>query len=113
MKRVCIAAVAAALVSLSDSARSAPAPHDVRQAVFNIDAPTLGAALLQFGQQSGLQVVCPAEVIAGRRATKISGALSPKMVLDQLLKGSGLKYVFVNERTVSITVATPLHQNSR
>jgi iron complex outermembrane receptor protein len=93
-----------AAVTLASQALSAQAAESGgHTVVFDINAPTLRAALLQFGQQSGLQIVCPTEVLDGRSASKVAGELPPEAVLNQLLKDSGLRYVFVNERTVSIT----------
>lgn len=69
---------------------------------FDIPAGTLIGALDRFGEQSGLQVSYDVELLKGKRAPAVNGKLSADAALTQLLKGSGLRSGFINERTVVI-----------
>lgn len=60
-------------------------------------------ALKEFANKSGLQVVYLAEVVAGIKSKRVSGRLSNKEKLAQMLFNTKLQYEFINERTVSIT----------
>ena len=73
-----------------------------------IHAPTLVTALLQFSQQTGLQLVLPLNNdSAQRKAPVIDGMFTPKDALEALLRESGLTYTFVNARTISVsTIST-------
>lgn len=72
----------------------------------NIDiAPQpLAAALARFAEQSGIKALSVAELLAGKNAPRIEGALTPQQALDKLLAGSGLRYQFVGADTVKIEV---------
>lgn len=77
-------------------------PSDQR-VEFRIDAPTMVAALIQFSHQSGLQLMFPTAGVQNLAARKVQGELTPRAALDVLLQDSGMKYEFVNARTVSVT----------
>ena len=57
----------------------------------NVDIPagTLSNALDALGQQTGVQLVYPADRMAGRETTGLHGAYTPSDALDKLLEGSG------------------------
>lgn len=57
---------------------------------FNIEAGSLESALLAYAHQSGLQLLYSAELVAGRTAPALRGALAPDQALDRLLAGTGL-----------------------
>lgn len=66
---------------------------------------SLAAALDEFATRTKLQVVYRSEV-AATLSTKGSAAnLSPEQTLEALLHGTGLRYQFINERTVAIRPA--------
>jgi hypothetical protein len=61
------------------------------------------SALKQFSEQSGLQLLFSSEETAMREAAPaVIGFHTPRQALDHLLEGSGLKYEYVNARTVAI-----------
>ncbi len=67
---------------------------------------SLAAALDEFATRTKLQVVYRSE-LAATLSTKGSAAnLSPEQTLEALLHGTGLRYQFINERTVAIRPAT-------
>jgi iron complex outermembrane recepter protein len=80
-------------------ARAAPATDLVE---FNIPAGNLTAALDRFAEQSGLQVVYDQPVTKSAQAKALTGHLSRRVALDQLLKGSGLVWSYVNDSTVVV-----------
>ncbi len=75
--------------------------------VFNIEPQPLRAALKEFGEQAGLQVLLRMEgaKTEGVVAPQVSGQLSAREALDRLLANTGLAYEFVNERTVRVGAA--------
>ncbi len=46
------------------------------------------------------------ELANGLTAPPIAGRLTPRAALSELLKGTGLRYEFLDERTVAIYLAT-------
>jgi len=66
----------------------------------------MAEALIQFTQQSGLQLAFRNEGSEDRPVSKVIGVYTPSAALDKLLAGSGLKYEFTNARTVLISDAT-------
>ena len=90
------------------AASSAPIQQVKR---FDIPAGTLDAALSRFGQQSGLLVSVDAALTKGLTSKGLTGEYPPRQALDLLLTDSGLMHRFLDERTVSIGVAT-LNQSS-
>ncbi len=62
-----------------------------RAVVFNIEEQELSSALIEFNNQSGVIVVAPQELLRGKKANPISGAMSPGRALNLLLSGAGLR----------------------
>jgi iron complex outermembrane receptor protein len=69
---------------------------------FEITAKPLADALMEFGVQSGLTVVAPTTLTAGKKATSVRGDLPPSDALGRLLKGSGLTFARAADGTISI-----------
>jgi len=69
---------------------------------YSIAAGPLADALTSFGQQSGLQIAFPANLVAGRTSSGASGNLTPAQALDRLLAGTGLGYGFSGAGSVTI-----------
>ena len=59
---------------------------------FEIKAEPLAEALMEFGAQSGLTVVAPTQLTAGKSAPALRGDLTWGDALGRLLKGSGLTF---------------------
>lgn len=59
---------------------------------YNIPAQPLSEALIQFEQQSGLQVTTHSGLVKGKQASAVKGSLSAQQALSQLLAGTGLYY---------------------
>ncbi|MDH0730567.1 TonB-dependent receptor plug domain-containing protein [Pseudomonas sichuanensis] len=59
---------------------------------FDIPAQKLAIALINFGQQSGLQVTVDPDLLENLHSTAISGQLSSEAALAQLLQGTGITW---------------------
>lgn len=106
------AAVAALLCA---AARGAPAQTQAQaQAVIDIKPQPLRDALRVFGEQTGLQILYRSEGLAldGKTTAGVSGTLTTRAALEQLLSASGLEYEFINERTVRISAAVTNPQSA-
>jgi len=88
-----------ALSSLAQAGEGFVSTHPIP---FKITAPLMTEALIQFTQQSGLQLAFPVDGATKLPARKVVGNLTATAALEKLLEGSGLRYEFTNERTVSI-----------
>jgi hemoglobin/transferrin/lactoferrin receptor protein len=73
---------------------------------YSIPAQPLSNALLEFADESGLQVFFDDRITAGLRAPSVNGPLSAQAALNQLLSGSNLQYRFTASGTVSIYAAS-------
>lgn len=71
----------------------------------SIPAQPLTKALQAFATQSGLSLVHYAKVTEARMSPALEGAYTPEEALILLLKDSGLRFVYVNERTIEIRAA--------
>jgi iron complex outermembrane receptor protein len=70
---------------------------------FQIDAPKLSRALIQLTEQSGMQLIYPAVAAAADLpAEPINGSYTTTEALEKLLRGTGLKYEFIDARTISV-----------
>ena len=70
----------------------------------NISSQPLESALREFAAQSGVQLLFSSEGAAmGQPAPAITGFHAPREALDHLLADTGLKYEYVNSRTVAIS----------
>jgi iron complex outermembrane receptor protein len=80
----------AVLAQETTTTPNATATTEVRN--YNIPVQPLSEALLQFEQQSGLQVTASSAMVKGKRATAVKGSLPAQQALSQLLAGTGLHY---------------------
>lgn len=69
---------------------------------FHIPAQPLAGALVQFGLQSGLQIVADGQMIATLRTSGVNGNLSPATALTQLLAGTGMRFRFLDSRSARL-----------
>ncbi|MAL56296.1 MAG: TonB-dependent receptor [Brevundimonas sp.] len=68
----------------------AQSSDDVRR--FEIAAGPLERTLPAFGRQSGLQILYPSALVAGRRSAALSGDHAPEAALQLMLRDTGLSY---------------------
>jgi iron complex outermembrane recepter protein len=88
-------------------------PASTASLSFVIKRQSLQDALTEFGRQSGYQLLFLAEVTADVMAPEVIGTFTPQTALEKLLANSGLRYEFVNERTITIQSTPPSDKASR
>jgi outer membrane receptor protein involved in Fe transport len=102
--RACRLLVAASALSfaaaLTASAAYAQEAAATRQ--FNVPAQPLNRALLDLGRQAGISISAPSDLTRGKTSHAVSGRLTTREALFQLLQGSGLTFQFVNPSAVRI-----------
>ena len=62
------------------------------QQAVDIPAQSLASALKALGQQTGLQIIYNAELIAGKQSPAVQGTLVTEKVLGQLLQGTDITF---------------------
>src|SRR5687768_12718974 len=70
-----------------------------------IEAQPVDHALKEFAAQSGMQVLFHVEgtqIPAGLKSGPVHGRYTAEAALEKLLANTGLRYEFINERTVTI-----------
>jgi len=70
---------------------------------FDIAAQPLADALRAVGSQTNNNILFDPPLVAGRRAPALKADLTTAQALSVLLAGTGLRYKFVNERTIVLT----------
>jgi len=73
---------------------------------FNIAAQNLGAALNEFGLQSGLEISFVEADIKGRTVQGLAGAYDPVTALERLLENTGIDYRVNELGTILVGAAT-------
>jgi iron complex outermembrane recepter protein len=69
----------------------------------NIPAQSLAGALDVLAEQTGIKPFSPDSIVAGKTSPTVSGRLTPRQALEQVLSGSGLNYKFNDDHAVAIT----------
>src|SRR5258707_495489 len=100
-------AVVAALVilSITGSSSAADAEASIRKST-NIPAGELVPALERLARERGFQLIFQSEVVGTIRTQGASGELTTVEALEQLLRGTGLTYRYVDEKLVTVIPAT-------
>ena len=70
-----------------------------------VGAQSLSAALLDFSEQTGLQIGYASELASGKVTKGVEGIDDPDLALAGILASTGLEYEFVNRETVVIRTA--------
>ena len=107
MKSILSAVVAAtlALVAIETDAQGTPGE---RQVSLTIESTTLATALDKWAQQSGFQIfVQDWEATKNITAPSLRGTFAAQAALEQLLEGTALTYVWLNDNAVSIRKKVP------
>ena len=108
--RLVFIAVLVAAIALHPTARA----DDLldRGTGFHIAPLPLSSALIEFSTQSGLQVAAADADISHLNSHGVSGTYPPRVALDLLLRGTGLRFTRVGATTVAIG-AVPTHPFQR
>jgi outer membrane receptor protein involved in Fe transport len=87
----------------------APASRAQSPARLTADIPPqpLAGALAEYARQTGLQLVFVSEIARGKTSKGAPAGLVQDAALTRLLDGTGLRFEFLNERSVHILVAKP------
>ncbi|MCE0971584.1 TonB-dependent siderophore receptor, partial [Pseudomonas putida] len=70
--------------------------------VFTIVAQPLDSALTRLADQAGLRIIFNSDEISGMRSAGLRGAYTINEALEQLLRGSGYGYEYVNDKTLTL-----------
>lgn len=100
----------ATLVTVSAIALSSPVPAVAQQTEtefrsFNIPSQPLGAAVVTFGRQSGLQVSIAAAAASGRKTSPVNGTMDAYAALTAMLSGTGFYWWLSDDGTVIIAAS--------
>ncbi|MEQ9607875.1 MAG: TonB-dependent receptor [Kiloniellaceae bacterium] len=87
--------------ALAQAAPAAPAAA----VAFDIPAQPVAQALVQFKEQSGLQLAYSTDDVRGLQSQGVNGDYSPEQALHLLLAGTDLTYRFTNADTVTLEKA--------
>jgi len=68
----------------------------------DIPPQPLSEALAAYARQTGVQLIYLSDIATGRLSRGAHAGLTPRQALTELLDGSGLRYEFLNERSVRI-----------
>ena len=103
-----LSAMVGATLALSGIEAGAQATPGERQVSLTIESTSLATALDKWAQQSGFQIFVQDWEGAKRlTAPSLKGTFSAQAALEQLLKGTQLTYVWLNDRAVSIRKRVP------
>jgi iron complex outermembrane receptor protein len=81
---------------------AAPASGGTASYSVSVPAEPLGDALNELAQQTGLQILFSSELVAHLHAPEVKGSLTADEALRKILANSGLRFEFVNPRTIAI-----------
>jgi len=97
----------AVCMSIVGAAAANPASAAIRR-VTNIPAQDLGSALQELAHEHDFQVVYLSDGVDKLRTSGAVGDLTAEEALKRLLKGTGLSYRYLDEKTVTVlpTAAT-------
>jgi len=88
-----------ALASIQSGMAAADLQDTVR---FNIAAQSLNQALLQYAEQSGIQITSPSQLLVGKSSDGVIGTFPSGTALEKLLAGTNLRYDIIDSKTVAI-----------
>ena len=98
--------LATVLASAGEPAAATPVKLDIK-------SQPMADALNQWAQETGLQVIFPEESATAKLvAPEVKGRYVPAVALTKLLENSGLRFEYLNERTVAVKVAQAPQVNS-
>ena len=81
-------------------------PQNVdRTVTVDITSETLGAALIDFSKQTGIQVITPGSSVKGFSTRGVHGQMPASSALRRLLEGTSLEFHELGPNTIGITTA--------
>jgi iron complex outermembrane recepter protein len=110
--RIPLAGFALTTLALAAAAQS-PSAQAALTRDYHIESQPLPAAVNDWADQAGLQVMWSAQMPgAQREAPEVAGRFSAPVALERVLQGSGLTFAFLDEQTVAIRLASAAGQPS-
>ncbi|WP_169800540.1 TonB-dependent siderophore receptor [Sphingobium cloacae] len=100
MERVFAAALLAGTSSIVVAPSIAMAQSTASERSYDIPAQPLATAITSYGQQAGLQVSAPADLLSGRTSSGVAGRMSAMSALSRLLSGTGLSFRLMGNTVV-------------
>ena len=81
----------------------------------NIDIPAqpLAEALKELGYETGLQVLAPADAVAGKTSRAVRGQMTPHAALKQMLSDTGLSFRIHEQNGAVLSFGVVVSQNAR
>jgi hypothetical protein len=102
--RASYALTVALVIAFSDAATAGSEPPVSASLRADIPPQPLAAALVAFADQTGLELVYVSNILSDRKTPGAHAGLSALDALTSLLKGTGLRFEFLNSRSVRILV---------
>jgi iron complex outermembrane receptor protein len=106
------AARASLMVAVSTMALAAAGSTLAQTRHFNVPAQAAATGVPEFARQANLQILAPAEAVAGRRTAAVQGVFGVDQGLSRLLTGSNLVIASNDSRTAVLAAASPIIQVS-
>jgi heme acquisition protein HasR len=97
-----LVAAPVALVAWSRDAHAEEAGDADRKIRFDIPSQSLSTALLAYAEQANVQLIVPAEALAGLKAIALSGEFDAQTALRALLAQSNLGFEVTGPRTITV-----------
>ncbi len=98
-----VAGLLAAFLAVSTAAAGPEASHSQ----FSIAAGDATVTLNKFSQQANLQLLFDMAAMRNIKTQAVNGSYAPAEALRQMLRGTPLKFEWLNDRTLSIGLAQP------
>lgn len=90
-KRLLVSTALTVLAFGSSSATFAAPPAAEQRSAISLPADALDQSLIKLSQQGRTRIFFQSDLVAGRRAPAVSGQMTVREALDQLLAGSGIE----------------------
>jgi iron complex outermembrane receptor protein len=103
---------ASLMVAVSTMALAGASNSWAQARQFNVPAQPAATGVPEFARQANLQILAPAEAVAGRRTAAVQGVFGVDQGLSRLLAGSNLVVASNDSRTAVLAAASPIIQVS-
>ncbi|MDB5686097.1 MAG: TonB-dependent receptor, partial [Rhizorhabdus sp.] len=88
-------------------AAAAPVSVASQKFAFDIPAQPLKDALYALSAQTGLRILFPYDDVAGLRARRVRGTMSPERVVAKLIDGTPLRMAMARDGMIALSSVTP------
>ena len=89
----------------------APALQAQAVSQFDLPAQPLAVSLRAVGSQTGTNVLFDPPLVEGRDAPALKAKLTVRQAFERLLAGTGLKFRFLDEKTITVIAVTTAHDS--